>query len=344
MKRKTVMQLMLAVVLTVMCVLPAFASQGDPMSPGVISVGVGLLALGLVVNQQVLEGMRKNFFTIFNEARSAYQSQWQNGAMDIPSTTSLNTYAWLEDFPKMREWIGERYFKALKSQAYSIINKTFESSVRVPREAIEDDQYAIYSIRFRAMGAAAEALWDDLFFDVLNSSFTGKSYDGKTFFATDHPSGSNKLSGGTSALSTTSYEAALALLRGQKDSKGDPLFNGSERVKLWVPPALEGTGRRILNADLIAVSGGGSESNVWKGSAELVVAPKIKVATNWFLTVEFMGLKPFIVQQRRLPDFVAQENPADPSVFNRNEFEYGTSARGNSGYGLHQLAVGSVGA
>lgn len=338
--------IMLSLTMIVMFALPAFAGTGKDAAP-LFGIGAGLgalVAFGLIVNEQTLNGLRTNFNTIFNQARSAYQPQWTDGAMDVPSNTSMNTYGWMADFPKMREWIGERFFKSIKEESYTIVNKTFEASVRVPRESIEDDQYGIYAPRFTAMGMAAEQLWDDLFFKILNDGFTGKSYDGKTFFATNHESGGNKASGGGSALSATSYAAAIAAIKSQKDTKGDPMFSGTEPITLWVPPALEQTARLLINADFVSVANGSTQNNVWKGSATLKVCGKLTSATSWFLTLDFMGLKPFIVQKRRLADFVAQENPADPSVFNRNEFTYGTSARGNSGYGLHQLAYGSVGA
>ncbi len=324
--------------------VPAFAGTGDALPAMGFGVGLGLVAFGLVVNEAVLAGMKKNFLTIFNQARSAYVPKWQSGAIEIPSNTSLNTYAWLEDFPKMREWLGDRYFKSLKSQAYSITNKKYETSVRVPRESIEDDQYGIFGIRFTAMGMAVEQLWDDLFFSILNSGFTGLSYDGKAFFATNHSSGSNKASGGGSVLSATSYAAAITAIKSQVDTNGDPLFNGGEPLTLWVPPALEATARTLLNNDFVSVAGGSTQNNIWKGSANLIVSPKITTATNWFLTIEFMGLKPFIVQKRTAPEFISIEDPNDHQVFNRDEFSYGARARGNSGYGLHQLAYGSVGA
>lgn len=331
----------LVLALLVIVALPAIAGQADQKE---LDIPTGWLIGGLVINAGALSALGKNFRTIFNEALSAYQPRWKNGAMEIPSTTSVNTYAWMEAFPKMREWIGDRVVKNLSTQAYDVKNKDFESTVGVKRSAIEDDQYGVYSPVFKSQAIAAASLWDDLFFALLNKGFTDKSYDGLAFFATTHKSGSNKLSGGGSVLSSTSFGDAVKALRTQKDAAGEPLFSGNEKLTLWVPPALEQTARLLLNADFISVTSGSTQNNIWKNAANLEISAKITTATNWFLTVEFMGLQPFLVQVRKLPEFVAMVNPDDPIVFSRNEFQYGTHARGNAGYALHQLAVGSVGA
>ncbi|MEX6732518.1 Mu-like prophage major head subunit gpT family protein [Pseudomonas aeruginosa] len=46
----------------------------------------------------------------------------------IPSTTASNTYGWLGQFPKLREWIGQRVIKDMAAQGYQITNKLFEST------------------------------------------------------------------------------------------------------------------------------------------------------------------------------------------------------------------------
>jgi phage major head subunit gpT-like protein len=318
----------------------------------ILSVGlgplkwIGLGAAGLVVNEATLSALFKSFKTIFNEALSAYQPQWEAGGMKVTSTTSVETYAWMGAFPKMREWIGERFIKNVNAQAYNVANKTFEDTMSLKRTSIEDDQYGVFSPVVKAQAIAAAQLWDDLFFTLLNNGFTGKSYDGLAFFSTTHKSGSNKDSGGGSVLSVTSWEKALAAIRSTTDSQGNPLFAGNEPLTLWVPPALEGTAKRILNAEIVAAaSGTASETNIWKGSATPKVSSKLTSATAWMVTVDFMGLKPALIQVREEPEFVQLIDPkTSDHVFMRDEYLYGTRARGNAAYGLHQLAYGSVGA
>jgi len=315
------------------------------LKPSLLGFAQTGVTLALVINGANLLALYKNFRTIFNEAMAAAVPQWDKIAMSVPSGTAIESYNWMGAFPKMREWIGDRQISNLKAYDWTIKNKDWETTVAVPRNSIEDDQYGVFSPIIRSMGAAAVIHPDDIVFALLANGFTGKGYDGKTFFATDHASGSNKASGGGSAFSVTSYEAAIAAIRAIKDDKGNALFSGTEQLTLVVPPALEGAAKRLLNADFISVSGGSTENNIWKGSANLIVSPKLTSATAWFILVDFMGLRPLIYQQRKEPEFVAKEDPTSSDhVFMRKEFLYGADSRDNAGYGLHQLAYGSVGA
>lgn len=340
-------RILLTALLVMLVALPVAANSitQQDVGAGGISLLLGLCAVGLVVNEASLAALYKNFITIFNEAISAYEPQWSRIALEVPSTTAQENYSWMGAFPKMREWVGDRVIKNLEAFNWVIANKEYEDTIEVKRTTIEDDQYGIFRPIIRAQAVAAASLWDDLVFDLLNNGFANKGYDGKTFFATDHKSGSNKDSGAGSALSATSFGNAIAKIKRVKDTQGKPLFNGSEKLMLCVPAELEEAGRILMNNEFISVSGGSTQNNIWKGAAELHVSPKLTSATAWFICVDFNGLKPFIAQVRKQPEFVAKEDPKSSDyVFMRNAFLYGTYARGNAGYGLHQLCYGSVGA
>ena len=77
------------------------------------------------------------------------------------------------------------------------------------------------------------------------------------------------------ALSDTNYAAARAAMMAQKDADGNIL--GIMPSLLVVPPSLEGTAREILNAQFVIGDGtaGGSKTNVWQGTAELMVIPEL---------------------------------------------------------------------
>lgn len=63
--------------------------------------------------------------------------------------------------------------------------------------------------------------------------------------------------------------------------------------------------------------------------------------TPWFLMSARRTLKPIILQKRKDWDFVARDNPDDQNVFSKKEFQYGSDARMNVGFGLPQMAWGS---
>lgn len=61
----------------------------------------------------------------------------------------------------------------------------------------------------------------------------------------------------------------------------------------------------------------------------------------WFLLDTTKVVKPLIFQNRQAPQFAAQDNPDDETVFNRKVFVYGSDARNTAGFGFWQTAFGS---
>lgn len=151
----------------------------------------------LINHQNISElftGFKRNFrdgFESFGKDRT-----WDKFATLVPSSTELELYAWLEDFPQMREWLGSRRYKDVNLEDYRIINRLWESTVAVKRTKIEDDTFGTYSPIFAEMGASAGRHADELMYDVLRAgdgTFAqggdGIGYDGVTFFNAAHPVG-----------------------------------------------------------------------------------------------------------------------------------------------------------
>ncbi|HFL5348330.1 TPA: Mu-like prophage major head subunit gpT family protein, partial [Escherichia coli] len=102
-----------------------------------------------------------------------------------------NTYGWVEDFPTIKEWIGARQLKELAQAGYVITNKTWENSVKVKREKIEDDQIGQYSVIAEQLGRDTTIFPDKLSFELLCKGFDTLCWDGQYFFDTDHPVGTS---------------------------------------------------------------------------------------------------------------------------------------------------------
>lgn len=141
----------------------------------------------MIINGASIASLYKVYNKAFENAFNATQLEWMKVATLVPSSSESNIYPFLGDFPGMREWLGERYLKNLKVDAYTLTNKTFESSVKVPREKIEDDAYGVYAPMFAMMGQAAARHPDELVFSKAAAAATDLCFDGKAFLATDHP-------------------------------------------------------------------------------------------------------------------------------------------------------------
>ncbi len=148
----------------------------------------------MIINQASLTDLFTGFKAAFAGAFQGVTPNWQRIATLVPSTTKQEKYAWLGQFPRMREWLGDRQIKSMASHDYAIKNKKFESTVAVPRDDIEDDTYGVYTPLFGEMGYSAATHPDELVFGLLAAGFATPCYDGQYFFDTDHPVGGASVS------------------------------------------------------------------------------------------------------------------------------------------------------
>ncbi|HCF4991298.1 Mu-like prophage major head subunit gpT family protein [Pseudomonas aeruginosa] len=140
-----------------------------------------------IITPALISALKTSFQKHFQDALATAPSTYLQVATVIPSTTASNTYGWLGQFPKLREWIGQRVIKDMAAQGYQITNKLFESTVGVKRTDIEDDNLGVYGPLMQEMGRAAGAHPDELVFALLKAGNANLCYDGQNFFDTDHP-------------------------------------------------------------------------------------------------------------------------------------------------------------
>jgi phage major head subunit gpT-like protein len=140
-----------------------------------------------IITPALITSLRTGFSKAFQDSLTATPSDWAKVATRVPSSAASNTYGWLNQFPALREWVGDRVIKDMAAQAYQVQNKLYEGTVSVRRTDIEDDNVGVYTPLFSEMGRAAAAHPDQLVFDLLNTAHTTNCYDGQFFFDTDHP-------------------------------------------------------------------------------------------------------------------------------------------------------------
>ncbi|WNJ87111.1 Mu-like prophage major head subunit gpT family protein [Pseudomonas canadensis] len=159
----------------------------------------------MIITTAALQALFTAFKAEFQNAQAATPTDWQRIATLVPSSSASNTYGWLGQFPTFREWIGDRVLKNMAAHGYSITNKKFESSIGVPRDAIEDDEIGVYKPLFQEMGRASTAHPDELVFGLLKQGLATLCYDGQNFFDVDHPVYPNTDGTGT-AVSVSNYQ------------------------------------------------------------------------------------------------------------------------------------------
>jgi phage major head subunit gpT-like protein len=160
-----------------------------------------------VITPALLSAIFQSYSFVFNDALKGIEPTWTKVAMEVSSSASANNYAWLGQMPRIREWVGERVINSLDSFGYQIRNKTFEDTVAVKREQIEDDQYGLFKPMFAEMGRAVKLFPDELVYGLLKTGHTAPCFDGQNFFDTDHPIKDAK---GDVTIFASNYQAGAA--------------------------------------------------------------------------------------------------------------------------------------
>lgn len=295
-----------------------------------------------------LQVLFRGFRTVFDSALQSAPTDWQDIAMRVPSTAAEELYTFLDALPGMKEFIGDLVIEEATASDFTIRNKKWADSVRVPREKIERDQYGLFNPIFSELGMIARQHPDELVADLLNNGFTGGAnadYTGKAFFAEDKKHAPNKKGSatfsnkGTAALDADAFSAAKANLKGRKNEKGRSMKLGRELV-LVVPPALEDTGLEILQAERNSAGA----TNIQRNAAKLKVLPDLTSETAWFLLETGRAIRPLIFQEEVAAELSSLTDPDNEHTFKTDEFLYKAYGRWNAGYGFPQLAYGSTGA
>lgn len=143
----------------------------------------------MIITRENLAALFMGFKLAFQQAFDGTVPAWDQIATLVPSSTGEEAYPWLGQSTQFREWVGERVYQNLKVHGYRIKNKTFENTVGVKREAIEDDTYGVFTPLMAQLGQDAKEHPDLLIFDLLKAGFKTHCYDGQYFFDTDHPVG-----------------------------------------------------------------------------------------------------------------------------------------------------------
>lgn len=297
----------------------------------------------------ILASLYTGFKTTFNKTFAETEATWQKIATEVPSTKGTENYAWLGKFPKLRKWVGDKIIRQLEAHGYTLKNDDYESTIVIHRNEIEDGDLIGVPAIFASMGEEAKNFPQDLVFEALTQGFKQKCYDGKPFYATNHPTGDEKdkktfsnlltakLSWASLAEAEAGFGEACKIMQNLKDENGRSLKIVPDL--LVVPPTLETTAKALITSSKFA---DGTE-NIYKGKVEVLVDAGLATDTEWHLLSTKKVLKPIIFQSRKKPELVSQTNLDSDDVFNRAEYKFGVEARGAAGYGLPHLAVGSTG-
>jgi phage major head subunit gpT-like protein len=141
----------------------------------------------MFINKQALNALFLGFRSDYQGAFEGAPKDYEKIATVVPSATKENVYPWLGETINIKKWLSERVVQSFEAHDYSIKNETFEGTVGINREEIEDDTFGVFKPAMQELGRAAGSHPDKLVFSLLANGFTKKCYDGQPFFAPEHP-------------------------------------------------------------------------------------------------------------------------------------------------------------
>ena len=302
------------------------------------------------INRANLDALFTGYNQAFRNALALSDVMYQEFTMAVPTGTAVVEFPFLEQFGGMREWIGPRHIKNIASNKLSITPRTFEDTVGVPVNDIEDDQYGVYTPIIQEMGMSAGNIQGEVSFDTLCTN--DNWLDGAAFYGTTRTYGSNTISNyTTTALSATTYGAAYVAMMSYKGHGDKPLK--VRPTLLLVGPALMETAKKIVENDKIVEDRPTGEStyvnsvagpNPWYNSATLMVSPELvgTRANYWFLMATGRPVKPVVMADRQRAQLVRKDRATDDNVFFEDRIVYGTKARTEAAKAFPHLVYGGL--
>lgn len=296
--------------------------------------------------QQVV---RRDLTAKFDEGAMSQAAQpfYPQVCTEVTSDGADEEYGWLGSMPGVREWLGDRQFQELRAANYELVNKDWESSLRIKKNHIKDDRLGMYGPVLNKLAVRAMRHPDNLLFDLLENGETDLCFDGQAFFDTDHSWGdsgsqSNDLTHDASdhtAVTVAEFKAAWLAscnaLLGFKDDRGEPIhFPLVERLSgliCVVPLALRGVAIEATQASLI----GGGNTNVIIDSPRVVATASLSSSVKFYTLKVDDPVRPFIFQRR---EALSREVEGLDSIKTKDA-NFMTSARYAMGYGMWMNAV-----
>lgn len=184
---------------------------------------------------------------------------WVNAVSNLfNSDQASETYAFLGQSPAMREWVGGRQPKGLRSSSVVIANKHYEATLEIAVRDARRDKTPQIEARVNEFADRSLTHWASLLSTLLINAPSTACYDGQFYFDTDHTEGDsgtqdNDITVDISALPAAVHgvvtapsveEMQQAILKGIaqilsfKDDRGEPMNENAKAFTVIVPTAL----------------------------------------------------------------------------------------------------------
>lgn len=284
---------------------------------------------------------------------------WIDGVSNyFTSDQASEQYAWLDQVPALREWVGGRHARGFLENGISIENKHFESTIEIALRDLRRDKTSQIQARINELAERGNTHWASLLSTLIVNGETAVCYDGQYFFDTDHAEGSsgsqsNDITTDISALPATVHGTATAPSPEEMqqamlasvtqmykfvDDKGEPINETASSFMVLVPVGLSQSALAALSMVRAAAASTFAIDNF---NISVALNPRLTAAgwTDKFVTVRTDGsIKPFIRQEETAPSLKVKDENSE-FAFDNDAIQVGIDTWRNVGYGRWQGAV-----
>jgi len=247
--------------------------------------------------------------------------------------------------PAMKRWVGGRDAKRLLSQAITITNEKFETTLVDKRENFQYDKTGQLNQRIQDLVSRAITHWNKLATEALVAGTSTLCYDGQYFFDTDHSFGSSgtlknlltssevsELNVTTAAAPTAAEFASLALglinyFQNYLDDQGEPIHEEAKEFLIMVPPNM-GAAAMTAKTKALITNGSTLVDNPLIGqdfTLSIQTNPRLTETTKVYCFRTDSSLKPLILQQRGNYRMTSKAEGSD-FEHDTDQWEFGVSA------------------
>lgn len=284
---------------------------------------------------------------------------WMDGVANLfNSDQETETYPFLGQNPRMREWIGGRQAKGLRTSSLSITNKHYEATLEIALRDLRRDKTPQIRARVDEFADEGQAHWGSLLSTLILNGPSTVCYDGQFFFDTDHSEGDsgtqdNDITVDISALPAAVHgvvtapsveEMQQSILKGIaqilsfKDDRGRPMNTNAKRFLALVPVGLYLTAVAAVSTLATAALQQNLNPNIIAG---LTVDVQMEAESTWTDSFAVFRIdspiKALIRQKETDPELKAKDENSE-FAFDNDAIQLGIDAWRNVGYGYWQRA------
>lgn len=275
------------------------------------------------------------------------------------SDQASETYPFLGQVPRMREWVGGRVAKGLRSNSLTIANKHYETTLEVALKDLRRDKTPQLRARMAELAQEGQSHWEYLLTQLLINGPSTNCYDGQYFFDDDHVEGdsgtqSNDITVDISAVpgagsdNTATFpnaaQAQAAMFKGIaqilsfKDDRGRPMNSGAKKFLVTVPIGLYMPMKAAVSSLHVAALQQNINPNGLEGfSVDVQMLPELTWTDSFAVFRTDSAIKALIRQEETKPELKLKGEDSE-YAFDNDAIQIGVDAWRGADYGLWQRA------